>query len=108
MGQPGFMVYAETWSMLYEDYTPEEIGQLFKAALEYFLTGECTEFSERGMRSAFRSVARDIDADRQRYRNKVLQTRYAAYCKHNDWAADDPNKPTLEEYIQQYGDTYNE
>ena len=94
--------------MLYEDYTPEEIGQLFKAALEYFLTGECTEFSDRGMRSAFRSVARDIDADRQRYRNKVMQTRYAAYCKHNGWATDDPNKPTLEEYIQQYGDTFNE
>ena len=108
MGQPGFMIYAKTWSMYYEDYTPEEIGKLLKAALDYFTSGTPAQFDDRGMRSAFRTVVRDIDADRQRYHQKVMQARYAAYCKHNGWSTDDPNKPTIEEYIQQYGDTISE
>ena len=82
--QPGFMIYADDWSNYLSDYNPEEVGEMLKALLGYFLTGEATEFADRGMRQFFRQAAKGIDFDRKRYDDKCLQNAYNRYrgtCK---------------------------
>ena len=77
--QQGFMLYADWWGALYEDYSNEEIGQLLKAAIDYFRTGELAEFSDRSMKTAFKSIMNNIDLDRQRYEKSILQKKFAAF-----------------------------
>lgn len=79
MAQPGFMVYADDWSGLIEDYDREEIGTLFVAILRYFTTGEITEFCDRGMKQFFRQAARQIAFDRAKYYTKCAQNAYNRY-----------------------------
>ena len=84
MAQPGFMVFTADWAGLLEDYDSEEIGELFKAVLRYFDTGELTDFDDRGMRQFFRQVTKSIDLDRERYDAKCAQNAYNRYrrtCK---------------------------
>jgi len=84
MNQPGFMIYADDWENYISDYEPEEIGEMLKALLGYFLTGELTEFTDRGMRQFFRQGTKSIDFDRKRYDKKCLQNAYNRYrgvCK---------------------------
>ena len=76
---PGFMIYAEQWAVLYEDYNATEIGKLLQAAISYFQTGQDTEFADRGMRAAFRGIRTNIDLDGLRYNRKINQSKYAAF-----------------------------
>lgn len=95
--QPGFMIYADDWENYFSDYRVEEIGEMLKALLQYFLTGETTEFSDRGMRQFFRQAAKAIDLDRMRYDKKCLQNAYNRYrgiCKKNH---EEPN--SYEEWL---------
>ena len=73
------MLYADWWGDLYEDYSNEEIGQLLKAAIDYFRTGELTEFSDRSLKTAYKQIMNNIDLDRQRYAKSILQRKYAAF-----------------------------
>ena len=84
MSQPGFMIYADDWENYLNDYSSQEVGEMLKSLLGYFLTGEVTEFADRGMRQFFRQSAKGIDLDRKRYDNKCLQNAYNRYrgtCK---------------------------
>ena len=87
MAQPGFMLYVDDWLTYIEDYDTTEIGEMLKALLAYFLTGETAEFTDRGMRQFFRQAAKAIEFDRKRYDDKCLQNAYNRYrgtCKRND------------------------
>lgn len=82
--QSGFMIYAEDWISYTEEYTSEEIGQMLKALLAYFLYGEHTEFTDRGMRQFYRQVVKAVDLDRTRYNEKCesnAYNRYRGLCK---------------------------
>lgn len=100
--RPGTMLY---FDLLYDldDYTDEESGQLLKAMLRYGLSGEVPQFSDRGMRTMWRKLQSTIDRDGDNYDHKILQRRYAAYCKKaksreeepvsfDEWLSD--NEPT--------------
>lgn len=87
MRQPGFMVYAEDWAGVLEDYDAEEIGSLFVALLKYFRDGETTAFEDRGMRQFFRQASRFIELDRMKYDEKCATNAYNRYkrtCKENE------------------------
>lgn len=78
--RPGTIIYFDLYEEL-EDYTDEEVGQLFRAILKYGLIGELPQFSDRGMKSVWRNLQKKIDVDAEKYDVKVLQRKYAAYCK---------------------------
>lgn len=65
--QPGFMLYAGDWQEYATDYDSEEIGDMVKALLKMFLTGEVTEFHDRGMRQFYRQAMKAMEADRRSY-----------------------------------------
>ena len=98
MMQPGFMIYADDWSNYMSDYNPEEVGEMLKALLGYFLTGEVTEFADRGMRQFFRQAAKAIDFDRKRYDNKCLQNAYNRFCGLWKKQNKDVEPPSFEEW----------
>lgn len=87
--RPGTMIY---FDLLYdlEDYTDEETGQLIKAVLKYGLSGEIPTFTDRGMKTLWRSLQHKVDIDAKKYENKLLQTKYAAYCKKSRSEGDEP------------------
>ena len=93
--QPGFMLYADTWGNLFEDFSHDEAGKLLEAAIKYFQTGAPAEFDDRAMRAAFRTICSGIDQDRQRYARSILQRKFAAFKARNkaeisfdQWAAE--------------------
>lgn len=78
--RPGTMIYFDLWDDL-KDYTDEESGQILKAILGYGLNGEAPDFTDRGMKTLWRKLQSAIDRDAVAYDEKVMQRRYAAYCK---------------------------
>ena len=84
MPQPGFMIYADDWSGILEDYDVEEVGALFSAILRFFNTGETTDFDDRGMRQFYRQQLKTLDLDRAKYMDKCRTNAYNRYrrtCK---------------------------
>ena len=94
---PGMMVFYDDWLELVEDYSVDEIGLLFIAALKYGALDEATDFEDRSLRIAFRRITHSIDYDRTRYENKVKQRAYAAYAKREKKAGNNPL--TFEEWL---------
>lgn len=78
--RPGTMMY---FDLLYdlEDYTDAEVGQLTRAMLKYGLTGELPGFTDRSMKTMWRTLQKKVDLDADKYDKKLLQTKYATYCK---------------------------
>ena len=76
--RPGMMVYFDILDD-FEDYTTDEIGQLFIAMLKYGKDGTFTDFQDRGMKSVWHSLVRTIDRDQLNYDEKVLKTKYAGW-----------------------------
>lgn len=77
--RPGIMFYFDILNVL-EDFTPEEVGQLFLATMRYGSTGEITEFEDRGMRSVWRQMMQIADRDKAQFDKKILQRRYSGWC----------------------------
>lgn len=87
--RPGVMIYFDILDDL-EDYTYEEVGQLFRALLHYGFTGEIPAFSDRGMKTLWRKLQNNSNRDEERYNRKVMNSRYAAYCR---WCKRDQETP---------------
>lgn len=79
--QPGILVYFDV-APLFEDLTDEEVGQIFKAMLNYGATGQTPSFEDRAVKTAWNRVQVMVEQDVERYRGKKLAGEYAAYCKH--------------------------
>lgn len=77
--QPGFMLYADDWQEYSADYDASEIGEMVKALLNVFLTGEATEFDDRGMRQFYRQAMKAMEADRKSYVRKCVENTYNRY-----------------------------
>ena len=93
--RPGIMFYFDILDDL-EDFTSEEIGDLFIAMMKYGRTGEVAEFSDRGMRSIWRSMMKYVDRDQARFDDKILQKRYAG------WKSAMKRKEILEKELPSY------
>lgn len=78
--RPGTMIYFDLLNDL-EDYTDEEVGKIFRATLNYGLNGEIPVFTDRGMKALWRNIQKAVDVDAHKYGEKVIQRKYAAYCK---------------------------
>ncbi len=73
-----FVVY-HSYRECFKDFSDEEIGQLFKAMLEYSQKGEVPEMS-RPLKVAFRFIRLQMDADEAKYTNECKR-RSAAGAK---------------------------
>lgn len=78
--RPGIMVYFDLIDSL-QDYTDAEAGLLFRAMLEYGKTGAIPEFSDRGMKTLWRSIQQKIDRDGGKYRDRCDSGAYAVYVR---------------------------
>ena len=81
---PGFMIYAEDWTEAVEDFNTTEIGEILVGLLHYFQTGEVTEFSDRALRQFFKTAAKGISRDADKYQFRCLKNAHARYkgvCK---------------------------
>lgn len=63
---PGFIFYFE-WKELLEDYSDAEVGQIIRA----ILNGEDTEFTDRGMKSVYKTIKTSAEHDGAKYQAKV-------------------------------------
>lgn len=81
---PGFMIYVEDWTEAVEDFNTTEIGEILVGLLHYFQTGEVTEFSDRALRQFFKTAAKGISRDADKYQFRCLKnahSRYKGLCK---------------------------
>lgn len=93
--RPGTMVYFDLLDDL-EEYTDAEVGQIFRAILNYGKSGITPSFEDRGMRTLWRSLQGKMDRDCATYQERVSQRqkqrKYAAYCKKEKSAGRDPEE----------------
>nr|DAK14087.1 MAG TPA: hypothetical protein [Caudoviricetes sp.] len=73
-----FVVY-HSYRECFKDFSDEEIGQLFRAMLEYSQKGEVPEMS-KPLKVAFRFIRLQMDADEEKYTNECKR-RSAAGAK---------------------------
>lgn len=64
------MIFNHEWIELFEDFTEEEVGQLTLAIMKYDKTGENTTFSDRAMKSVFRTMKQYVDINKDKYEKK--------------------------------------
>ena len=78
---PGVMFYVDIISSL-KYFSDEEVGQIFRAALNYRDTGVLPEFDDRAMTALWSSIQEKIDRDGKKYQEKCKSGSYAAYCRY--------------------------
>lgn len=73
-----------------EQLDPEDAGRLFVGVLRYGKRGEMPNFQNPLLSIVWAMLKPSIDADGERYAEKVLQTRYAAYVRETKKAEQKP------------------
>lgn len=63
------------------ELTDAEIGQLFRALLDYGQTGVLPDFKDRALRTVWRQLQAKADQDGAEYTLKCQKNSYAAYCR---------------------------
>ena len=76
---PGVMLYYDLLPCL-EAFTDAELGQLFKAILQYGATGEVVDLTG-SLSIAWAFIRPRIERDAEQYTEKVRKARYAAYVR---------------------------
>ena len=95
---PGVMLYYDLLPCL-EAFTDAELGQLFKAILQYGATGEFVDLTG-SLSIAWAFIRPRIDRDAEQYVLKAKKARYAAYVReekargrtalpYDEWTIDD-------------------
>lgn len=83
------MIYFELFNEL-ADFSDAECGQLFRDMLNYGITGEVPDYSDRAMRTIWKGLQRRIDADGERYeaqrqqRTAAINKRWEKYRTEKD------------------------
>ena len=72
------MVYFDLLPQL-EEYSPEEVGELFLAMLRFGLDGSIPIFEDRGMRIIWREIQSKIERDNAKYQQRIIDGAYGAY-----------------------------
>lgn len=87
MDRPGVMIYFSTKSFM-QQLTLEEKGKILDAILDYGATGNEPSFCDRVLVMLWAILKQSIDRDDVRYQEKILQRKYATFCrevkKHGD------------------------
>ena len=96
--RPGIMFYFDILNEL-EDFSSEEVGKLFLAAMRYGMTGDTPEFSDRGMKALWHTIAKSVDRDAVKFDKKILQRQYAGWKSAQKKAeAKEEDLPSFEEW----------
>lgn len=61
--------------------TDAEVGQLFRALLEYGQTGVLPDFQDRTLRTVWRQLQARADQDAAEYSEKCQRNRHSVYCR---------------------------
>lgn len=87
--RPGIMVYFDLLPQL-QEYSKEEVGELFLAMLEYGAFGAVPAFEDRGLRIIWREVQHKIERDFESYQKRVADGAYGAYKREAEKKGRDP------------------
>ena len=71
--QKGFIVYGDTKSLA-DELTDEQLGQLFRGMLDYFVSGKAPKFTGV-LKFAFIPIKQQMDRDQQKYDAKCEKNR---------------------------------
>ena len=71
--QKGFIVYGDTKSLA-DELSDEQLGQLFRGMLDYFVSGKAPKFSGV-LKFAFIPIKQQMDRDQQKYDAKCEKNR---------------------------------
>ena len=96
--RPGFMVFHDDLQFVCE-MSDEEVGQLFKAMLQYSNSEVLPQFSSTTLKMGWAMVYPMIERDKLRYQTVCDNNSYSAYCKNAD--ARGEKRMTKEEYLAQ-------
>ena len=81
IARKGIVVYFDLLPLV-EHLKPDIQGKLFISALRYAKDGEVPDFDfDEGTSGIWEFIRLQIDRDGEAYRDKVLQTRHARYCR---------------------------
>lgn len=79
--RPGVMIYFDIRPLM-ELLSEVQRGQLITGILDYAEDGAEPDYSmDIGLAVAWTQIKPKIDRDEEQYKDKVLKSRYAAYCK---------------------------
>lgn len=89
MTRPGVLFRFDLLDAI-EQLDPADAGRLFVGALRYGERGEIPNFQNQLLSIAWAILKPSIDADGERYSEKVLQTKYATYVRETKKANQTP------------------
>lgn len=69
------MVIYHDWMDIFEDLSPEEVGQLMLALLRYDADGTETKFDDKVLRITFKQLKATVKRDREAYNEKCEKNR---------------------------------
>ena len=78
--RPGIMIRFSSLEAI-KLLSAEDAGRLFVGLLEYGQSGTEPEGFDGALKIVWSFLRPEIDADGERYHEKILQSRYAAYCR---------------------------
>lgn len=67
------MIFYYDWADDFSEMTDEEVGKLVNAIMKYDMTGEDTDFKDRSLRSVFRHMKKQCDANNEKYKERCKQ-----------------------------------
>ena len=80
--QKGFIVYGDIKATA-DELTDEQLGQLFRGMIDYFVQGECPRFTD-SLKFAFIPIKQQMDRDADKYVEKCEKMRSNANKRWND------------------------
>jgi hypothetical protein len=80
--QKGFIVYGDIKATA-DELTDEQLGQLFRGMIDYFVQGECPRFTD-SLKFAFIPIKQQMDRDADKYIEKCEKMRDNANKRWND------------------------
>ena len=80
--QKGFIVYGDIKATA-DELTDEQLGQLFRGMIDYFVEGECPRFTD-SLKFAFIPIKQQMDRDADKYVEKCEKMRDNANKRWND------------------------
>ena len=75
MADKNSMIFYYDWLEDFEDMTPEEVGLLTVAIMQYETQGVEAVFEDRAMRAVFRKMKHSVDENKERYADRVEANR---------------------------------
>lgn len=78
---PGMLLYVNGLLPFITHLSDVQAGKLFRALINYHITGDVDKFNEPLLSAAFDIVKQGIDDGRERYNKKIAGSEYGVYCR---------------------------